>query len=86
MLVKMFWQRIFQCDVSVPVNKLSNKEIVPCKHCGYPHQSVFCKFKHLSCCKCGIKGHLENVCQGKPSAVPHRSTREFLNSKGKKVH
>ena len=66
------------------MNKLSNKEIVSCKHCGYPYQGVLCKFKHLSCHKCGIKGHLEKVCRGKPSAVPHHSTREFPNSKGKK--
>ena len=71
-------KNLSQCDVAAPVNKLSNKESVSCKHCSYPHQSVFCKFKHLSCRKCGIKGHLEKVCQGKPSVVPHCSTRVFL--------
>ena len=75
-----------QCDtgISSPVNKLFDQENVSCKHCGYPHQSVFCKFKHLSCRKCGRKGHLEKVCFAKQSAVPQRSTREFSRSKFKK--
>ena len=52
-------KNLSQCDVAAPVNTLSNKESVSCKHYGYRHQSVFCKFKHLSCRKCGIRGHLE---------------------------
>ena len=71
------WAKNFpQCDVSAPVIK-SNKEIVSCKHCGYLHQSYFFffKFKHLCCHK---------VCQGKLSAAPLLSAREFPNSKFKK--
>ena len=33
-----------------------------CKHCGYPHDPVNCRFKHLTCNVCGVKGHLKAVC------------------------
>ena len=71
-------------DASSTVYKLSNKERVSCKHCGYPHQSVFCKFKHLNCRKCGIKGHLERVCLGKQNSLNHRNAKEFSSSRFKK--
>ena len=78
-------KNLTQCDVAAPVNKLSNQERVSCKHCGYPHQNVFCKFKHLSCRKCGIKGHLEKVCQGKPNAVPIVVLGNFQIQKAKRA-
>ena len=73
-----------QCDISPPVNKLSCKEPVSCKHCGYPHLSAFCKFKHLNCRKCGLKGHLERVCRAKQNASPQCSSKELPKYKVKK--
>ncbi|MEL6988540.1 MAG: hypothetical protein AAGK97_12010 [Bacteroidota bacterium] len=34
-----------------------------CKHCGYPHRDENCKFKHLTCSNCNIRGHLRRVCK-----------------------
>ena len=41
----------------------SFRQGMSCKHCGYPHPSEKCKFSHLSCSRCGIKGHLKRVCR-----------------------
>ena len=36
---------------------------VSCKHCGFSHDSFYCRFKHLSCNICHKKGHLQKVCK-----------------------
>lgn len=33
-----------------------------CRHCGFPHDSEKCRFKDLTCNRCGKKGHLKRVC------------------------
>ena len=46
------------------INKiLKNKH--QCKHCGYQHESRFCKFKKFECRHSGKVGHLEKVCRAK---------------------
>ena len=36
---------------------------VSCRHCGFSHDSMFCRFKHLTCNNCNKKGHLQKVCK-----------------------
>ena len=39
---------------------------IVCKHCGFPHNSSACRFKHLNCRRCGVQGHLEKMCKAPP--------------------
>ena len=52
------------------VNKVhpGKSSAVICKHCGFNHLSSNCRFKHLSCRKCGVKGHMEKVCYANKSS------------------
>ena len=52
------------------VNKVhpTKSSAFTCKHCGFNHQSSNCRFKHLSCRKCGVKGHMEKVCYANKSS------------------
>ena len=34
-----------------------------CKHCGFYHDSINCRFKDFTCHKCHKKGHMKRVCR-----------------------
>ena len=55
------------------VNKINES----CKHCGFPHDSLRCRFKDLSCNVCHKKGHLQRVCREAKKDFP--STRPSQN-------
>ena len=66
---------------SAPVSSRSSS----CKHCGYPHESVACRFKNLSCNNCGIKGHLQAVCRKSKKLDTTSRTKPTYNSNKIKV-
>ena len=51
--------------------------VTTCRHCGFGHQSSACRFSHLTCRRCGIKGHLEKVC--KSSTHQDKSAKSNFN-------
>ncbi|XP_066958299.1 uncharacterized protein [Macrobrachium rosenbergii] len=57
-------EKAFVSEESLPVQQVKSffKKSVSCKHCGYPHDSVKCRFKEKVCNRCQKKGHLKQVC------------------------
>ena len=61
-------EKAYVSEKSCPIQKVkascsgSLSKFVSCKHCGYSHDSIRCRFKNLSCNLCGRKGHLKQVC------------------------
>ena len=53
----------------------SQSQSAKCKHCGYPHASAACRFKHLKCNFCGVKGHLEAVCFKKSNSRGEKNVK-----------
>ena len=46
---------------------------VLCKHCGFSHDSMYCRFKHLTCNNCNKRGHLQKVCKEGKKDTPNTS-------------
>ncbi|XP_076036431.1 uncharacterized protein LOC143022207 [Oratosquilla oratoria] len=46
-------------EVGVSSEYVNSQKKESCKHCGYPHKSENCRFKHLTCSVCNTKGHLK---------------------------
>ena len=63
-------------ETPTPV-KAVNKMNKSCKHYGFPHDSLKCRFKDLSCNICHKKGHLQKVCREAKKDFP--STRLSQN-------
>ena len=64
-----------------PQVKLVKNEIKSCKHCGYPHDSRFCRFKNLTCHNCKQRGHLKKMCS--ETSRPKEFPGERYSEKGK---
>ncbi|XP_068234165.1 uncharacterized protein [Palaemon carinicauda] len=55
-----------QSQVQSHVQVVRRKYVgLSCQHCGFSHDSFYCRFKHLSCNNCHKKGHLQRVCKAK---------------------
>ena len=56
-----------------------------CKHCGFPHKSENCKFKHYECNLCGKIGHLQKVCTADVKSNVKKSGKKFFRPGVKQV-
>jgi len=60
------WAHEMKTETNASVLQINN----PCKHCGKNHNSQGCRFKNVTCFKCGNFGHVASIC-----SAPGRNLR-----------
>ena len=83
-------EKAFVSEKSCAIQQVRNsnnplRKSVSCKHCGYPHDSVDCRFKDLTCNLCHKKGHLKQVCRSASSEEKGNSEAKQYSKKSSKV-